>query len=278
MALINHSKREINAKIVFFGPPGVGKGSLFSYIHQCIKPTLCGPLKSMPSGDGKLLFFDYLPFDRRSTEGYQVRFHLYTLSGRVENLARWKMILKGVDGLAVVAESGKENSEDMLSSMQMLSAVFSSYGQSITAIPLVLISNKTDLVSNTPFNWGVEFSGRPRLGTSAVTGEGALNALATLSQDMLKELRSLDKQEADFDLSPFHGEDNEPQESVEILEPGCLSPDLPSTDSESEILLRPAGTASVKMPFEILVDGKPRRFLINADISIQEESHGPDSA
>jgi len=63
MAVINHAKREINAKIVYFGPPGCGKGALFQFIHQRIKPSLCGPLKSMPAGQDSLLFFDYIPFE-----------------------------------------------------------------------------------------------------------------------------------------------------------------------------------------------------------------------
>lgn len=138
MAVINHAKREINAKIVFFGPPGCGKGELFRFIHQRIKPSLCGPLKTMPAGQDSLLFFDYIPFEASSLDGYRIRFHLYTMTGPVSNPGTWKMTLKGVDGIALVTDGGDD---DATESLRVLRSMLAGYGRELHKLPRVWLTS-----------------------------------------------------------------------------------------------------------------------------------------
>lgn len=191
MAVINHAKREINAKIVYYGPAAAGKGSLFRYIHQRIKPNLCGPLKSMPAGGDTLLFFDYIPFEQAILDGYQVRFHLYTLTGPVTNPGTWKMVLKGVDGLALVAEAGKERDTTTQQALRTLQAVLAGYGRDVRQLPCVLISNKAEqLEQQAQAEWDSSLGEFPVVRSSSRTGEGVVQALATLSQMVVQQLRT----------------------------------------------------------------------------------------
>src|SRR5690242_6071973 len=102
MALVNHTKREINAKIVYYGPEKAGKATSLRYVYDRVKPELRGAMKAVPASGSSLLFFDFSPFDLPVFEGYRLRLHIYTLQGVVANPAAWKMTLKGVDGLVIV--------------------------------------------------------------------------------------------------------------------------------------------------------------------------------
>ena len=93
MAIINNAKREINAKIVYYGHEGAGKGTSLRYLYGRIKPSLRGELKTLLASGGSLLFFDFSPFEQTVFGGYRIRFHIYTLPGKVNNPAAWKMTL-----------------------------------------------------------------------------------------------------------------------------------------------------------------------------------------
>src|SRR5512137_12197 len=109
MALVNHAKHEINAKIVYYGHEGAGKRASLQYIYDRIRPALRGELKTLPTGGDSLLFFDFSPFEKPVFGGYRLRFHVYSLTGMVSNPAAWKMTLKGADGLVIVADAAPEN-------------------------------------------------------------------------------------------------------------------------------------------------------------------------
>src|SRR6185369_236006 len=109
MAIINHAKREINAKIVYYGREGVGKRNSLQYIYDRIKPSLRGDLKSPSASGDALFFFDCSPFENPVFGEYRIRFHVYTLPGKVANPAAWKMTLKGTDGLVIVADAAPEH-------------------------------------------------------------------------------------------------------------------------------------------------------------------------
>lgn len=192
MALVNHAKREINAKIVYYGGEGVGKQALLTYIHDRIKPSLRGELTTMRTGDDSLLFFDFSPFDKPVFGGYLLRFHLYTLPGPVDNPAAWRMTLKGADGVvAVVAASGQsaENRESVARLRDYLSA----YGLGLADIPCLLQINRNG--SGKPLSEGCspEDLGMPGImvcTSDTVTGRGILEAFSQLSREIVKRIEA----------------------------------------------------------------------------------------
>ncbi len=277
MAVINHSKKEINAKIVFFGPSGSGKSSLFRYIHQRIKPSLCGPLKSMPAGGATLLFFDYIPFEHALIDGHKVRFHLYTLSGSVENQGAWKMTLKGVDGLAVVIESGTEETPECRDSMLMLRSVLSSTGRSFDALSSVLLSTKTDQAKPVSDDrWLADLPYLARINSSTVTGEGVLNSIVTLSQGIFRQLQEEYTREQNQESA---ASETDTDDSFMGGTTGIPSPD--SSDAVCQDVVIPEITIAalpkvLKVPVAFDSGGVSRRFVLRIGLSVEEVPGGGD--
>lgn len=269
MAVINHAKREINAKIVYYGPPAVGKGSLFRYIHQRIKPTLCGPLKSMPAGGATLQFFDYLPFEQPGGDGYRIRFHLYTLTGAVDNPATWKMVLKGVDGLAIVLPADHERHDEGASLLRQLDGMLAAYGTSISLLPGVQLLHQVDkLEQRTDSVAATEFAGRPLIRSSVVTGEGVLQALATLSQEVVRSLRQQQSGEPAM-LEPLSA----PEPSAAVTD----RPAAQSCPAEAELPLVVAGeTTTVSLPVMLQIGSRTRRVSLKLSIRIEEDDDASD--
>lgn len=189
MAVINHAKREINAKIVYFGPPGCGKGELLRFIHQRIKPGLCGPLKTMPVGSDTMLFFDYIPFDTSSLDGYRIRFHLYTLTGPVANPGTWKMTLKGLDGLTFVTAGETVGSNSVSEHFQVLRSILTGYGKDLRSLPRLWLPCDAGEETSVIKEIDAIFGGSRKIVCSLFAGEGVLQSLAQLSQAVLQQLR-----------------------------------------------------------------------------------------
>lgn len=273
MAVINHAKREINAKIVYYGPSAAGKASLFRYIHQRIKPNLCGPLKSMPAGGDTLLFFDYLPFEHAILDGYQVRFHLYTLTGPVTNPGTWKMVLKGVDGLALVAEAGKEQEAATQQALRTLQAVLASHGRDLRQLPCILISSKSDQAErHATAGWSEHWGAFPAVLSSAQSGEGVVQALARLSQMVVQQLRTTHEAAAGFSEgacqagAEVHETGVPPQPEVNQSQPSAVSLPLAAVQ---------VGRSSiVQLPLTLQVDGHCRRFMLRIALDLEEVDHG----
>jgi len=146
MAVVNHAKREINAKIVYYGPEMAGKATSLRYVHDRIKPTLRGNLKTVPVSGSAMLFFDFSPFEHAVFGDYSIRLHIYTLQGLVANPAAWKMTLKGLDGLVFVTDAAAQEVSAARQSLAWLREVLSGYGVGLDEIPLVLQFNKADHV------------------------------------------------------------------------------------------------------------------------------------
>lgn len=188
MALINHAKREINAKIVYYGCEGVGKRTSMQYIYDKIRPSLRGELKNMPTGGGSLLFFDFSPFEGPVLGGYRVRFHIYTLPGRVVNPAAWKMTLKGADGIVLVADGSAAKVPEGREGVLSLREFLSSYGLCLTDIPAVLQLNSfggNSGMSMEESAASLDLAGTPVCSSEAVSGEGVLQALTMLSRAVM---------------------------------------------------------------------------------------------
>lgn len=201
MAVINHAKREINAKIVYFGAPGCGKGELFQFIHRRIKPSQCGPLKTMPAGQDSLLFFDYISFETSSLDGYRIRFHLYTMTGPVANPGTWKMTLKGVDGIALVTGGSDSGSADAIDSLRVLRSMLTSYGKDLHNLPRVWFQMNPAGCDIAGPELMACFDTDKTLSCSTCEDEGILQGLAVLSQEVLQGLRDEYEPASDTDAA-----------------------------------------------------------------------------
>lgn len=145
MALINYASREINAKIVYYGPGLGGKTTNLKYIYGKLNPAIKGKLISLATELDRTLFFDFLPIDLGTIRGFKTRFHLYTVPGQVFYNASRKLILKGVDGIIFVADSQIERFDENIESFENLQDNLRTYNLSLEKIPLVLQYNKRDL-------------------------------------------------------------------------------------------------------------------------------------
>jgi len=150
MSLINYSSREINCKVVYYGPGLGGKTTNIRHIYSKISPEARGKLISLATELDRTLFFDFLPVDLGSIRGFKVRFHLYTVPGQVFYNASRKLILKGVDGVVFVADSQIERLDANLESFQNLIQNLSEHGLGLEEIPLVIQYNKRDLDNIVP--------------------------------------------------------------------------------------------------------------------------------
>jgi len=145
MSMINYASREINCKIVFYGPGLGGKTTNLEYVYGKVSPNTRGKLISLATETERTLFFDFLPVDLGTIRGFKTRFHLYTVPGQVYYNASRKLILKGVDGVVFVADSQAERAEANLESMQNLYDNMAAYGYDLTRMPFVIQYNKRDL-------------------------------------------------------------------------------------------------------------------------------------
>jgi signal recognition particle receptor subunit beta len=143
--MINYASREINCKIVYYGPGLGGKTTNLEHIYGKVNPDSRGKLISLATETERTLFFDFLPVDLGDIRGFRTRFHLYTVPGQVYYNASRKLILKGVDGVVFVADSQVDRAEANQESMQNLYDNMVEHGYDLTRIPFVVQYNKRDL-------------------------------------------------------------------------------------------------------------------------------------
>ena len=145
MSMINYASREINCKIVYYGPGLGGKTSNLEHVYGKVQPDTRGKLISLATETERTLFFDFLPVDLGTIRGFKTRFHLYTVPGQVYYNASRKLILKGVDGIVFVADSQIERMEANQEAMQNLYDNMSEYGYDLRHLPFIVQYNKRDL-------------------------------------------------------------------------------------------------------------------------------------
>ncbi len=150
MSMINYASREINCKLVYYGPGLGGKTTNLEHIYGKVAPNTRGKMISLATETERTLFFDFLPVDLGTIRGFKTRFHLYTVPGQVYYNASRKLILKGVDGIVFVADSQIERMEANVESMQNLYDNMSEYGYDLTKIPFIIQYNKRDLPNAAP--------------------------------------------------------------------------------------------------------------------------------
>ena len=192
MALVNQAKREVNAKIVFYGPGLSGKATNIKHVFNKLKPEFRGALKAMKIQDARMLFFDFTPPGDSSVDGYKVRFHLYTVSGPMVDPGAWKMVLKGVDGIIFVADSSAGRKDANRESLDNLAGYLKGYGQSLSSLPLVFQYNKSDLEDSLPaaeLERLLNPARFPSFVASSQNGEGVLQTVLGLVKTVLTGLR-----------------------------------------------------------------------------------------
>src|SRR3989442_6656032 len=192
MSMISYAAREINCKIVYYGPGLGGKTSNLKWIYGRSNPTSRGKLISLATETDRTLFFDFLPLDLGTIRGFRTRFHLYTVPGQVFYDASRKLILKGVDGVVFVADSQAARMEANLESLRNLNLNLKEQGYDLRAVPYVLQLNKRDLPSALPIEEmkrQLVRKGEPVFEAVASKGTGVFETLKTIAKMVLLELR-----------------------------------------------------------------------------------------
>jgi len=197
MAIVNLKKREIECKIVFYGPGRCGKTTNLEYIHKSYKKQVKTDMVSINTDGDRTLFFDFLPMELGKMKGCDVRVHLYTVPGQVQYSSTRKLVLRGVDGIVFVADSLEVRRQKNVLSLKDLHQNLKDYGLNILKTPLVMQYNKRDLAKEgiplLPLEQMEKDLNRqlkvPSFPASAVTGEGVGKTLQTCLKLTLQSLK-----------------------------------------------------------------------------------------
>ena len=192
MSTVNFAAREISFKIVYYGPGMSGKTTNLKLIHQHIPKERKGDLVSLATEEERTLFFDFMPLDLGSVNGFKTRFHLYTVPGQVFYNAARKLILRGVDGVVFVADSAPNRLRANAEAMRNLRENLDEYNLSFDELPLVLQINKRDLPNALPAGMlrrVVDPEGKlETYEAAAAKFEGVLEPLRAVSKKVLAKL------------------------------------------------------------------------------------------
>ena len=191
MAVINYSKKEISAKIVYYGPSLCGKTTNIQSIYTSIKPEQKGKLVSLATEADRTLFFDFLPIEIANIRGFKTRLHFYTVPGQVYYNSTRRAVLTGVDGIVFVADSQRDKMEENVESLNNLEENLNYYGKSIKTLPMVFQYNKRDLPdvsSVAELEQILNPYGYPFFEAVATTGEGVLETLTRITKLVLQHI------------------------------------------------------------------------------------------
>ncbi len=192
MSFINYASREINCKIVYYGPGLCGKTSNLQFIYNKTAEESKGKMISLATETERTLFFDFLPLALGDIRGFKTRFHLYTVPGQVFYDASRKLILKGVDGVVFVADSQEERLDANIESLENLKDNLEEQGFDLEKLPFVIQYNKRDLPNVSSVE---ELSSLlndrkvPELEGCAMTGEGVFETLKAVAKLVLNDLK-----------------------------------------------------------------------------------------
>jgi len=188
MTFINYAAKEINCKIVYYGPGLGGKTTNLQYIFAKTAPERKGKMISLATETDRTLFFDFLPLDLGQIRGFDTRFHLYTVPGQVFYEASRKLILKGVDGVVFVADSQQERMEANVESIRDLANHLREHGLSLDTIPYTLQFNKRDLPNVVPVETlyrALNYKREPTFEATASEGWGVFDTLKSVAKQVL---------------------------------------------------------------------------------------------
>ena len=192
MSFINYASREINCKIVYYGPGLCGKTTNLQYVYQKTAPEAKGKMISLATETERTLFFDFLPLALGEIRGFKTRFHLYTVPGQVFYDASRKLILKGVDGVVFVADSQEERTDANVESLDNLRFNLKEQGYDLDKLPYVIQYNKRDLPNVMPveeMRSELNPSNVPDFLACATSGEGVFETLKSIAKLILIDLK-----------------------------------------------------------------------------------------
>ncbi len=291
MALVNHTAREINAKIVYYGPGLCGKTTNIHLIYHRISPNQRGKLISLATEADRTLFFDFLPVELGTIKNYKVRFHLYTVPGQVFYNATRKLVLKGADGVIFVADSQRAMLEPNLESLANLRDNFSDQGVNIVEFPMVIQYNKRDLpeiLTVDELNASLNPRRVPFYEAVATTGEGVLKTFTAISKLVLQDMQKYPERH-NFSLNEIAGRGerrSEPSEEImKEIPPSELSmPGSPVAEAKPEMAASEKavdggikvnlGKATVEdrgiiLPFDIVSGDREEQFQLCISINME---------
>ena len=191
MAVFNYLRKEIDAKIVFYGPAVSGKTTNLQYVHEHLKQEQRGKMVSLATDEDRTLFFDFLPIELESVRGFKTRFHLYTVPGQVYYGATRRAVLTGADGVIFVADSQADRLEDNRVSLKDLVENLNYYGKKIETTPFIFQYNKRDLpdiLSTEELNQKINRLNAPFFEAVAVSGKGVFETLTMACRLVLKAI------------------------------------------------------------------------------------------
>ena len=192
MPFINFPAREINCKLVYYGPGLGGKTANLQWIYDHTGAAQKGKMISLATETDRTLFFDFLPIDLGTVRGFKTRIHLYTVPGQVFYEASRKLILKGADGVVFVADSQAERLDANLETLDNLREHLKEHKLDFNTIPYVLQLNKRDLPGILPVEElakHLQVKGEPIVEAVAVTGQGIFETLREVAKLVLTELK-----------------------------------------------------------------------------------------
>jgi hypothetical protein len=192
MTFINYASKEINCKIVYYGPGLGGKTTNLQYIYNKTAPEAKGKMISLATEADRTLFFDFLPLDLGTIRGFTTRFHLYTVPGQVFYDASRRLILKGVDGVVFVADSQEERMEANIESIRNLEQNLIEHGFQLALMPYALQFNKRDLptaLAADQLYRVLNYKREPTFEAVATTGAGVFDTLKAVAKQILVDLR-----------------------------------------------------------------------------------------
>jgi signal recognition particle receptor subunit beta len=189
---INFPAREINCKLVYYGPGLGGKTANLQWVYEHTNTNQKGKMVSLATETDRTLFFDFLPLDLGTVRGFKTRFHLYTVPGQVFYEASRRLILKGADGVVFVADSQEERLDANLETLDNLREHLKDHNLDFNTIPYVLQLNKRDLPNIMPveaLQKELLVKGEPTLEAVAITGQGVFDTLKAVAKLVLAELK-----------------------------------------------------------------------------------------
>jgi len=193
MSFVNYHTKEINCKIVYYGPGLGGKTTNIQHIYQKTSADNKSKMVTLNTENERTLFFDFLPLELGEIRGFKTRFHLYTVPGQVFYEASRKLILRGVDGIVFVADSQIEKMEANLQSLDSLKENLSEQGYDVSKLPIIMQWNKRDLPNISPVSElekSLNSLDVPSFEASALKGDGVFESLKMISKLVLMNLRS----------------------------------------------------------------------------------------